>query len=278
MSPYLQLIRFDKPVGTLLLLWPALWALLIASSGAINLHVLIVFCLGVFLTRSAGCAINDYCDRDFDKYVARTKTRPLAANLIPAKHALYLAGSLFILAFILVLSLGNIDLIYHSFVALLLACIYPLLKRYTYLPQVGLGIAFSYSIPMAFVAVLGFVPPIAWVLYVISVIWTLMYDTVYAISDLDDDLAIGVKSSAILFGNYIFYIIGVLQLIVIIGFLYIGHRLDFKIYYYFSIMLAVICFIYQNYLISKHNYLQAFKNNNLLGFFVLVGIYLSLVL
>ena len=208
MSPYLKLIRFDRPVGTLLLLWPTLWALLIASSGVINIHILLVFCLGVFLTRSAGCAINDYCDRDFDSKVARTKDRPLAQKIIPAKHALYLAGALFVLAFVLVLSLGNLDLILHSFIALLLACIYPLLKRYTHMPQIGLGLAFSYSIPMAFVAELGFVPNIAWVLYIVAAIWTLMYDTVYAMADINDDIKIGVKSSAILFGDYVFYILG----------------------------------------------------------------------
>lgn len=276
MSPYLRLIRFDKPVGSLLLLWPALWALLIASSGVINTHILIVFISGVFLTRSAGCAINDYFDRDFDQHVARTKDRPLAQNLVPPEHALYLAGLLFVLAFLLVLSLGNIDLILHSFIALLLACIYPLLKRYTNLPQVGLGLAFSYSIPMAFVAEMGFVPNIAWVLYFISVMWTLMYDTQYAMEDIEYDLKIGVKSTAILFGNYIFYILGLLQLLVIIGFVYLGYRLNFNFYYYLSVLLAAMCFLYQNTLIIKDKYIQAFKNNNLLGLFVLIGIYFSL--
>tara|TARA_R110000868_G_scaffold91080_3_gene252661 strand:- start:4361 stop:5203 length:843 start_codon:yes stop_codon:yes gene_type:complete len=273
MSPYLKLIRFDKPVGTLLLLWPALWALLIASSGVINIHILLVFCFGVFLTRSAGCAINDYFDKDFDRLVDRTKDRPLAQKEIPAKHAIYLAGILFLLAFGLVLSLGNTDLIFHSFIALLLACIYPLLKRYTFLPQMGLGLAFSYSIPMAFVAEIGFVPSIAWVLYIISVTWTLMYDTVYAMADMDDDIEIGIKSSALLFGDYIFYTIGVLQLLVIIGFIYLGYRLDFNIYYYFSIMLAALCFLYQTKLIAQYKYIKAFKNNNIVGFLILLGMY-----
>ena len=198
---YLQLIRFEKPIGFYLLLWPTLWALAIAADGSPDGWILFVFVAGVFLMRSAGCAINDYADRDIDLHVARTRDRPLTSGKITAREALIVFVALSLLAFILVLTLNHYTILL-SVGGLVLAATYPFMKRYHYLPQVHLGAAFSWSIPMAFAAVTETVPKEAWLMYVAALMWTVAYDTIYSMVDRDDDLEIGVKSTAILFGEY----------------------------------------------------------------------------
>jgi len=198
---FVSLTRLDRPIGIYLLLWPMLWALWFAAEGVPNLGVLFIFIAGTVLTRSAGCAINDYADRDFDAHVTRTKDRPLATGALSTRDALYAGAFLMAVAFILVL-FTNLLTIALSFVAVLLATIYPFAKRHTHLPQVILGAAFGFAIPMAYAAQLNAVPSQAWWLFLIAVIWAVAYDTLYAIADRPDDLKIGVKSSAILFGRF----------------------------------------------------------------------------
>ena len=211
---YWLLARFDKPIGILILLWPALWALWVASDGKPDLLVLTVICLGVVLMRAAGCVINDYADRDFDPHVERTKQRPIAAGKVKPKEALMVFVVLCLCSFGLVLLL-NIYTIMLSFIAAFLAASYPFMKRYTQLPQAYLGIAFGWAVPMAFSAQTNSIPPVAWVMYLAVVLWALVYDTMYAMVDKDDDLKIGVKSTAILFGDYDRQIMGGLQIIIL---------------------------------------------------------------
>jgi len=196
---YWLLARFDRPIGILILLWPALWALWVASDGRPDLGVLIIICLGVILMRAAGCVINDYADRDFDPHVERTKQRPIAAGNVTPKEALIVFVVLCLCAFGLVLML-NIYTIMLSFIAAFLAASYPFMKRYTHYPQAYLGIAFGWAVPMSFSAQINSIPAVAWVMYLAVVLWALVYDTMYAMVDRDDDLKIGVKSTAILFG------------------------------------------------------------------------------
>jgi len=211
LQQYWLLARFDKPIGILILLWPTLWALWVASSGKPDMLVLVVLCLGVVLMRAAGCVINDYADRDFDPHVARTKQRPIAAGKVSPKEALIVFVVLCLLAFGLVLLL-NLYTIMLSFVAAFLAASYPFMKRYTHLPQAYLGIAFGWAVPMAFSAQTNTIPTVGWIMYLAVVLWALVYDTMYAMVDKDDDLKIGVKSTAILFGDYDRHIMAVLQL------------------------------------------------------------------
>jgi 4-hydroxybenzoate polyprenyltransferase len=198
---YLLLIRWDKPVGTLLLLWPTLWALWIAANGVPPLGTLVVFVLGTFLMRSAGCAINDYADRDFDRHVQRTEQRVLTSGKISAKEAVAVAVVLSLVAFALVLT-QNALTVQLSFAALAVAATYPFFKRFFPMPQLVLGVAFSFGIPMAFAAVQGGIPPMAWWLFAANLIWTLGYDTAYAMADKPDDLKLGLKTSAITFGRF----------------------------------------------------------------------------
>lgn len=274
---YLELMRLDKPVGIYLLLWPTLWALLLAADGIPKFEMLLIFVLGVILTRSAGCVINDYADRRVDGAVARTASRPLVRGAVTAKQALLLFALLMLCAFGLVLQL-NLATIVWSFVALFLATLYPFMKRYTHLPQVFLGAAFGIAIPMAFAAIQGSVPTLAWWLYGANMCWIVAYDTAYAMVDRDDDLKVGIKSTAILFGRYDRLCIGLLQGGFLFGLAFLGLQQDFTIIYFSSLLGAGLSFIYQHRLLcnkQREGYFNAFKNNNWTGIFITVGLCLE---
>lgn len=272
---YAELIRFDRPIGTYLLLWPTLWALWFAAEGIPKLKLLIIFSLGVFLMRSAGCAINDYADRDIDLHVARTKNRPLTSGKISAIEALGVFAILCMVAFLLALQLNTLTIIL-SFVAVALAASYPFMKRYHHFPQVHLGAAFSWSIPMAYTATTGTMPPPeAWLLYAASLLWTTAYDTQYGMVDIQDDLEIGVKSTAILFGKYDNFIIASLQLITLILITVVGILTDRGPAFYIGILLACGFIVYQQTLTNyrqPEKCLTAFLNNNWLGMVIFIGI------
>jgi len=272
--PYVQLMRLDKPIGILLLLWPTLSALWIAAEGVPDLGVLTVFVLGVIAMRSAGCVINDYADRDIDGLVARTVNRPLATGVLQAKHALITFACLCLLAFVLVLFLNKMTILL-SFVALFLAASYPFMKRYTYLPQVYLGAAFGWAIPMAFAAQTQTVPVVAWLLFLANILWATAYDTFYAMADREDDLLAGIKSTAILFGDDDRIIIGILQVCFLLVMILIGAQLELGVEYYLGVLLATILFVYQHVLTKERQpaqCLQAFLNNNWVGATLFVGI------
>lgn len=273
---FLHLMRLDRPIGTWLLMWPTLWALWVASAGLPERYLLLIFVAGVYLMRAAGCVINDYADRDFDGHVKRTVARPLAQGEIPPRHALILFVVLCLLAFALVLLMNRLT-IYLSFVGALLAASYPFMKRYTYLPQVVLGAAFGWAVPMAYAAEAGTVPPIGWLIFVSAVIWAVIYDTEYAMVDRDDDLRIGVKSTAILFGEADRLIIGILQVLMLVCLLLIGQRAELGAVYYVTVGVAAAMFGYQQYLIrdrSREGCFRAFLNNNYVGGVVFAGVLL----
>jgi 4-hydroxybenzoate polyprenyltransferase len=274
---YYLLTRMDRPIGIFLLLWPTLWALWVAAEGLPNWHVLLVFVSGVFLMRSAGCVINDYADREFDPLVSRTRERPIAAGRVKPNEALLLFAVLCLLAFALVLTMNALT-IKLSFVGAALAAIYPFMKRYTHLPQVVLGMAFGWAIPMAFAAQIGSVPKVAWLMYVINVVWSVVYDTMYAMADREDDIKAGVKSTAILFGDADRVIIAILQGMVLLGLLLLGQQLGLGMAYYLGLAVAVALGIYQQFLIRERQPAQCFKaflNNNWLGAAVFAGLVLS---
>ena len=274
---YWALSRFDKPIGILILLWPALWALWVASSGKPDYYVLLVICLGVVLMRAAGCVINDYADREFDPHVERTKQRPIAAGKVTPKEALWLFVILCLIAFSLVLTL-NYYTIALSFVAAFLAGSYPFMKRYTHLPQAYLGIAFGWAVPMSFSAQVNQIPTVAWVMYLAVVLWALVYDTMYAMVDKDDDLKIGVKSTAILFGVYDRQIMAVLQVIIIGLLVVVGLMQALTWPYYAGVIVATGLCIYQQKLIfhrEKALCFKAFLNSNYFGMAVFIGLSLS---
>lgn len=271
---YWVLARFDRPIGTLILLWPALWALLLASDGKPDILVLTVITLGVIVMRAAGCVINDYADRDFDPHVERTKTRPIAAGKIKPKSALIFFAVLCAVAFGLVLLLNTLT-IKLSFIGAFLAASYPFMKRYTHLPQAYLGIAFGWAVPMAFAAQMNAIPPVAWVLYLAVTLWALVYDTMYAMVDKDDDLKIGVKSTAILFGNYERHIMGVLQCVILLLLFIVGELQNLGTFYYLSLLIAAGFSVYQQKLIfhrEKTACFRAFLNNNWFGLVVFLGL------
>ena len=274
LSLYAVLMRLHRPIGIYLVLWPTLWALWFASRGEPNLLVLVVFVSGVVLMRSAGCVINDYADRRIDLHVERTRERPITAGLVSPTEALKLFAVLVVVSFLLVL-LMNSTTILLSFGALALTSIYPFMKRYTYLPQVVLGAAFAWAIPMAYAAQTGSVPQEAWLLYVITVLWTTAYDTMYGMVDREDDLKIGVKSTAILFGEADRTIIGLMQLAMLVGLFLLGNQLAMGAFYYMGITIAAGLSVYQQYLIrerSRAGCFQAFLNNHWLGLVVFIGI------
>ncbi|MCX4190672.1 4-hydroxybenzoate octaprenyltransferase [Methylophaga sp. OBS3] len=267
LKPYLHLTRLNKPIGILLLLWPTLMALWIAAEGVPDIKILVIFTLGVVLMRSAGCAINDYADRDVDGSVWRTEGRPLATGALQPWQAIATFIGLSLVAFILVLQLNTLT-IYLSFVAALLAFMYPFMKRYTYLPQLVLGMAFGWAIPMAFAAQTGDVPMVAWLLFIANIIWTTVYDTFYAMADRADDLKIGVKSTAILFDEDDRLIQGVLQGLLILVLLLIGKQLQMGSVYYIGLIAVIALFVYQQYLVRNREpkaCLMAFLNNNYVG-------------
>ncbi|MES9904355.1 MAG: 4-hydroxybenzoate octaprenyltransferase [Sedimenticola sp.] len=274
LSSYVRLTRFNRPIGILLLLWPAMWALWIAGEGRPSWDVVVIFVLGVTLMRSAGCAINDYADRNFDGRVKRTCNRPLVTGEVSPKEALGVFAVLVLFSFGLVLLL-NIATILMSFAALVLAAAYPFMKRYTHLPQLVLGMAFGIAVPMAFSALTTTVPPVGWLLYFCAIIWALIYDTQYAMVDRDDDIEIGIKSTAILFGVYDLKVIGLLQVSMIGLLLLIGSKVELGLYYYISIVVAAGLFVYQQWLMRERDpaaCFTAFLNNNILGIAVFVGL------
>jgi len=267
MTHYIQLMRLDRPIGILLLLWPTLSALWIAAEGVPDLLVLVVFTLGVIVMRSAGCVINDYADRHIDGQVVRTMNRPLATGALEAKDALRLFVILGIVAFLLVLLLNTLTIL-MSVVGLFLAATYPFMKRYTHLPQVYLGAAFGWAIPMAFAAQTGTVPLIAWLLFLANVLWSTIYDTFYAMADREDDLLAGVKSTAVLFGNDDIVITAVLQVTFLVVMALIGSQLEMSFIYYIGLIIVVGLFIYQQRLVSDRrpaDCIRAFLNNNWVG-------------
>ncbi len=269
--------RMDKPIGTYLLLWPTYWALWIASDGWPNFYLLIVFSLGVFVMRSAGCVINDIADMHVDGKVERTKNRPLVSGLMSKDEALSLFGLLIGIALGLVLTLSWLT-IYWSVVALLLAASYPFMKRYTQLPQVVLGAAFSWGIVMAFSEAQGEIPVIAWLIFLANVLWTIAYDTMYAMVDRDDDIKIGVKSTAILFGDHDKRIIGFIQLLVLSILFTVGDILAFGWPYQLSLVISAGLFSYQQILISnreRDKCFQAFLHNHWVGMVVFIGIFIE---
>lgn len=274
LKDYADLTRFNRPIGSLLLMWPTLWALWLAADGWPEWHLIIIFVLGVFSMRSAGCVINDYADRKVDGHVERTKNRPLPSGRVSEKEALGLFAGLVVLSFILVLMTDK-QTILLSFVGLFLAALYPFMKRYTHLPQLFLGLAFSWSIPMAWAAQANTLPMMAWFIFAINALWTIAYDTQYAMVDRDDDLKIGIKSTAILFGRRDKTIIGALQLITLAMLIYVGVYYALGASYYWSLLVVGALFVFQQHLIRHRERdlcFRAFLNNNYVGLSVAIGL------
>jgi 4-hydroxybenzoate polyprenyltransferase len=280
MNAYFRLMRLNKPIGIYLLLWPTYWALFLSAEGWPDINLLIIFTCGVIITRSAGCVINDYADREVDKHIARTRDRPIASGEISPKSALLLFFALGLAAFALVL-LTNTLTIKISFIALALTVLYPFTKRWTNLPQLILGLAFAMSVPMAFSAQTGTVPASAGWIVLATVLWTLIYDTLYAMADRDEDLKIGVKSTAILFAEYDQIFITLLQILLMIVFIKIGNLFDLGTFYDISLIIILLLMIYHQFLIKKRqkmDYFKAFINNHFIGMTVFVGIFLSIAI
>jgi len=272
---YWLLTRFHRPIGILLLLWPTLWALWIAGNCHPDPFIVTIFVLGTGLMRAAGCAINDYADRDFDPLVRRTQDRPLAAGHIYPQEALGVFSVLALISFGLVLMLNRLT-IQLSVIGALLAASYPFMKRYTYLPQFYLGFAFGWAVPMAFAAQTGTVPLIAWIIFAATVIWAVAYDTLYAMVDREDDLKIGVKSTAILFGRYDRFAVGVAHGMVLLLLIYVGIQTNRGSVYFFSLAGAAGLAIYQQWLIRSRDTekcFRAFLNNNWFGLIIFLGIF-----
>ncbi|MCF8003918.1 MAG: 4-hydroxybenzoate octaprenyltransferase [Chromatiaceae bacterium] len=273
-------MRLNKPIGIFLLMWPALWALWLAGEGHPPWQVAIIFVLGVVLMRSAGCAINDFADRDLDGHVARTNARPLAQGLISPAEAVAVFLLLSLASFGLVLFL-NWQTIAMSVVAVTLAMIYPFMKRFTHVPQLFLGAAFGWAVPMAFTAIQETIPLYAWVLFVATVIWALIYDTEYAMVDREDDLKIGIKSSAILFGRWDRLIVGLLQLLMLLILVWVGLQAGRGTAFIIGLAVAASLSIYQQWLIrarAPKPCFEAFLNNNYFGMAVFVGLVVDYLL
>ncbi|MHB1373952.1 MAG: 4-hydroxybenzoate octaprenyltransferase [Thauera sp.] len=277
---YIRLMRIDKPIGTLLLLWPTLWALWVAAEGWPPLHILVIFVLGTFLMRSAGCVINDYADRDIDGHVERTVNRPLATGAVSTREALWLAVGLSAVALLLVLPLDPL-VIWLSVPALFLAGSYPFTKRFFAVPQAYLGLAFGFSIPMGFAAVQGTVPALAWIMLIANALWTIAYDTEYAMVDRPDDLKIGIKTSAITFGRFDVAAV-MLCYAAAIGLLaWVGMRIDAGLSYYLGLAAAAAIAGYHYTLIrarGRADCFKAFRHNNWFGAVVFAGIFLDYAL
>lgn len=274
LTAYARLMRLHRPIGTFLLLWPLLWALWIAAGGVPRIDVLIVFLLGTILMRSAGCVINDYADRNFDARVKRTADRPLAQGEVNPKEALLLFLALLVCAALLVFT-QNPFTIKLAFVGAGLAIIYPFMKRYTYFPQVYLGAAFGWAVPMSFAAQANALPSICWLVFTAAVTWALIYDTQYAMVDRDDDLKIGIKSTAILFGDLDYKIVAGFQMLMLINLALIGRESDFSWPYWLALLICAGLAVYQHRLIRTRNpqkCFQAFMNNNWYGGVVFAGI------
>lgn len=273
----LSLMRLDKPIGIFLLLWPTLWSLWVAGGGHPDLFVTLIFIVGVVLMRSAGCIMNDVADRHVDKHVERTRERPLATGKVTVSMALALMGVLLLAAFLLVLQLNKLTILL-AFVGAGLAVIYPFMKRFTHFPQMGLGFAFSWGVPMAFSALTDTVPAHAWILFLAAASWPMVYDTIYAMVDRSDDIKLGVKSTAIFFGNRDREMIAVLQILFLLLMCWSGFLFQLKIPYFLSLFVSGFFFIYQQSLIKDRDRKQCFKaflNNHWVGMIIFLGIVMS---
>jgi 4-hydroxybenzoate polyprenyltransferase len=277
LSLYLQLTRLNRPIGILLLLWPTLWGVWIAAAGHPAWHIVLIFVLGTVLMRSAGCAINDYADRDFDKHVQRTRERPVTSGRIAPREAIWLAASLALIAFVLILPLNNLTLLL-SFPAVFLAASYPFTKRFLAIPQAYLGIAFGFGIPMAFAATLGSVPPVAWLMLVANVFWAIAYDTEYAMVDRDDDILLGLHSSALLFGKYDVAAVMACYAIALFLLAIAGLMTGAGIFYFIGLILCEGLALYHYHLIKQRQRdgcFKAFLHNNWFGAAIFSGIALD---
>ena len=277
LSLYLHLTRLNRPIGIMLLLWPTLWGVWIAGNGHPAWQVVIIFVLGTVLMRSAGCAFNDYADRDFDKHVQRTKDRPITSGRIAPHEALWLAGLLAFLAFLLILPLNNLTLLL-SFPAVFLAASYPFTKRFFAIPQAYLGIAFGFGIPMAFAAQQSSVPLVAWLLLVANVFWAIAYDTEYAMVDRDDDIHLGIHSSALLFGKYDVVAVMTCYAITLVLLATVGVVIGAGVFYFVGLMLTQGIALYHHHLIKhrqRDSCFKAFLHNNWFGAAVFAGIVLD---
>ncbi|GGY58480.1 4-hydroxybenzoate octaprenyltransferase [Marinobacter zhanjiangensis] len=276
---YAQLLRINRPIGSLLLLWPTWWALWLAADGNYPaIGNVIVFTLGVFFMRAAGCAINDFADRKVDRHVRRTKDRPLTSGRIQPKEAVALFLGLVLASFLLVVLFTNTLTLYLSFGGLVLAFIYPFMKRYTHLPQLFLGAAFSWAIPMAWAAEAGELSRLTWLLFTANVLWTVAYDTLYAMVDREDDLKIGIKSTAILFGDADLRIIGCLQALVVVTLVMVGSQAGLGFFWYLGVAMMAALFGWHQYLArnrTREGCFEAFLNNNWAGFVVFAGLALD---
>lgn len=273
-NPYLQLMRLERPVGTLLLLWPTLGALWMASEGLPDVTLILVFAGGTAIMRAAGCVINDIADRKFDGQVERTLQRPLATGVVTTKNALVLFFLLLLAASALLVFLNPLTR-WLALGGLGIATLYPFMKRWTYLPQVVLGAAFSWGLPMAFAAVQNSLPAVAWLAFVASLLWIVAYDTLYAMVDREDDLRIGIKSTAILFGAADRLMVGVLQIAALVTFLLVGEQLEYQTFYLVGVASAACLFVYQQILIRSREpdkCFSAFANNVWVGFALFAGI------
>lgn len=275
--PYIHLMRLNKPIGIFLLLWPTLWALWIAARGLPEITILIIFIFGVIIMRCAGCVINDIADRNYDGHIRRTCNRPLVNGTINRRNAMVLFILLISVAAILVCCL-NVKTMLLSLIAVILATIYPFMKRYTHWPQLFLGLAFAWSIPMAFMAQQRLLPPVTWLVFIINVVWTLVYDTQYAMVDREDDIKIGIRSTAILFGSMDVLIIALLQLLILALLVILGLHLHLLVSYYLCLMIVAGLFAWQYYLIQQRrssDCFDAFMNNNWVGFVIFIGLALN---
>lgn len=270
-------MRFDKPIGILLLLWPTLWALWIAGDGRPSIKNVLIFCTGVVLMRAAGCIMNDVADRGFDPHVERTRSRPLAAGELTVREALVAFLTLMLLAFGLVL-MTNALTIKLAFAGAVLASTYPFFKRWTHLPQVVLGLAFGWGIPMAFAAENNHVAPVAWLILLINVIWSVIYDTLYAMVDRDDDISIGLKSTAILFGRHDLLILRLLKVLMIALLVWLGCLLQLAWPWFVGLSVATILLAKQQYQVRHRDRdacFKAFLNNNWVGLVIWLGLLVS---
>jgi 4-hydroxybenzoate polyprenyltransferase len=271
---YFKLMRLDRPIGIYLLLWPTLTALWLAAEGLPRLSTLVIFALGVVFMRSAGCVINDFADRKIDGHVERTQARPLAQGLVSEKEAIGLFLALLAASFVLVL-LTNADTIKMSLVGALLASSYPFMKRYTYLPQVVLGAAFAWAVPMAYTALDVPLQDTTWLLFSATVLWTVVYDTMYAMVDRNDDLKIGVRSTAILFGDSDKLMVGILQIITLLTWAVLGIQAELGVFWWLALSAATGLFVYQQWLIRERDRdacFKAFLNNHWIGLALFVGL------
>ena len=276
---YARLIRLDKPIGTLLLLWPTYWALWLSNEGMPPFDLLVIFTLGTFLMRSAGCAINDYADRDFDRHVERTKNRPITSGQISGKEAVLIAAILALLSFGLIWPL-NLLTKQLSVFAIVVAAVYPFTKRFFAMPQAVLGVAFGFGIPMAYAASQNQVPLEAWILFMGNLFWTIAYDTAYAMVDRDDDLRLGLRTSAITFGRFDVIAIAVCYGLLLISLLCVAYLVQLNDFFWFGWVGALVCAIYHVSLVrtrQRDACFKAFRQNNWLGAFLFLGIVLGLL-